>query len=245
MKFSDLRLCVPVRDMEQVKKMIAKSSELGYDQIGVPLPLSMREESVGQLRQISEDYGLDFVTRLDIVAKSSSELLGSLRRFRRRFEVLSVSCNSKQLARLAARDRRVDLLRFPSLESRKLFFDWAEAELASKSSAAFEIDATRLLGAEGFTHAGLFSRLRKEVSTAKSFGVPMVISSGATEPLLLRKPHDYASLALLFDMSLSLALEAMSKHPLDIVERNRQKQSSRYVSPGIRIVKEKKSVEVR
>ena len=238
MKFTDLHLCAPWDNLDQAKRLIAKSVELGYSQIGVPLFHSIREETVDQLRQISGEAGLDFVTRLDLAPRSSGELLTGLRRFRSRFEIVSVLCNSKPVARQAAKDRRVDLLCFRSFDSSKRFFDRAEAELASASSAAFEIDLAQILsGLEGRSGVGVFSRLRREVAIASSFGVPLVISSGASEPLLLRKPKDYAALTLLFGVDESAAKDALSVNPRAIVERSRGKQSVDYVAPGVRLVK--------
>jgi RNase P/RNase MRP subunit p30 len=238
MKFTDLHLCLSLGNLEQAKRLIAKSAELGYRQIGVPFPYSVREEAVDQVRQISGDLGLDLVTRLDLAPRSSDELLAGLRRFRRRFEVVSVLCNSKLVARQAAKDRRVDLLCFPSFDSSKRFFDRAEAELASAASAAFEIDLAQVLSSfEGRSGVGVFSRLRREVATANSFSVPLVISSGASELLLLRKPKDYAALTLLFGLDESRAMEALSINPSAIVERSRRKQSADYVAPGVRLVK--------
>ncbi|HKZ95237.1 MAG TPA: RNase P subunit p30 family protein [Candidatus Bathyarchaeia archaeon] len=239
MRFVDLCLCAPWTNLEQAKRLIAKSAELGYSQIGVPLPATIREEAVSQMRQISEENGLDFVTRLDLAPKSPDELLAGLRRFRSKFEVLAAICNSKVMARQAAKDRRVDLLCFRSLDPRKRFFDRAEAELASASGAALEICLAQMLSSlEVNLSVGFFSRLRREASIAKSFRVPIVFSSGASEPLLLRKPQDYAALSLLFDVDASCALEALSVNPAGVVERNRRKQSSDYVAPGVRVVKE-------
>ena len=240
MKFSDLHLRAPLNDLQETRRIIAKSSELGYSQIGVPLPSGNKQNAIDQLRQVSEESGVDFATRLDLAPKSSNELLGNLRRFRRKFEVVSVLCSSKPLARQAAKDRRVDLLSFPAVEPRKRFFDWAEAELASKSSAAFEIDMAPVLSLDGFLRVVFLSCLRREVARAESFGVPVVISSGARDSLFLRKPQDFASLTLLFGMDLSRALEALSKNPGSIVDGNREKQSSDYVMPGVRIVKERR-----
>jgi RNase P/RNase MRP subunit p30 len=237
MKFTDLHLCAPSDNLEQAKRLIAKSAELGYSQVGVPLMPNVREETVDQLRQISGEAGLDFVTRLDLAPRSSGELLASLRRFRRKFEVVSVLCNSKSVARQAAKDRRVDLLCFRSFDSSKRFFDRAEAELASGSSAAFEIDLAWLLNSlEGRSGVSVFSRLRREVATASSLGVPLVASSGASEPLLLRRPRDYAALTLLFGLDESRAKDALSANPSAIVERSRTKQSADHVMPGVRLV---------
>jgi ribonuclease P/MRP protein subunit RPP1 len=242
MKFSDLHLRVPLADLEQTKKMFAKSSELGYNQIGVPFPPNIKQDTINRLRQAAEEFSLDFVTRLNLEPKSSNELLSGLRRFRRMFEVIAVVCNSKNMARLAAKDTRVDLLCFRTFDPKKRFFDRAEAELASKSSASFEIDMAAILGSEGFVRIRFLSCLRREVETARKFNVPVVISSGAADALFLRKPQDYASLAFLFSMDLSPHMEAFSKNPIGLVERNRKKQSAEYVAPGIRIVKEKKLI---
>ena len=239
MKFSDLHLRVPLNDWEKTRRMIAKSSELGYGQVGVSFPLTVKQEVVDRLRQLCEEFRLDLVTRVDLLPRSSNELLGSLRRFRRQFEVVSVLCVSKLLARQAAKDRRVDLLSFPAVEPKKRFFDWAEAELASKSRASFEIDLAQVLSLESFSRVILLSRLRREVATAKSYHVPLVFSSGAIDPLLLRKPQDYASLALVFGVDVPFALEALSTIPAGVVERNRLKQDVGYVAPGIRVVKRK------
>jgi len=222
--------------------MIAKSFELGYSQVGVPFPPSVKPETVSRLSGMCEELGVDFVSRIELSPKSSSELLGSLRRFRRRFEVVSVACSSKPVARQAAKDRRVDLLCFPAVEWRRRFFDRGEAELASKSCAAFEIDLAQVLTAEGFSRVSLFSSLRREVATAKGFGVPVVFSSGASDLLLLRKPEDYASLTFIFGVDVSFALEALSKNPVGIVGRNRMKLSQDYVVPGVRVVRRGGSV---
>ena len=239
MKFVDLHLCVSLDNLEQAKRLMIKSAELGYSQIGVPLPPNVKDEVVRALRQVSDESGLDFVTRLDLAPRSPSELLAGLRRFRRSFEVVSVFCGSKAVARQAAKDRRVDLLCFPSFRSGKGFFDRAEAELASVSGAALEVDLVRVFrNLESSSVVGFVSRLRREAAIARSFSVPIVFSSGASKPLLLRKPHDYAALALLFDVDAPRALKGLSENPASIVERNRLKQSPDYVEPGVRLIRE-------
>ena len=168
--------------------------------------------------------------------KTSNELLSNLRQLRRKFEIISVACTSKNVARQAAKDRRVDLLSpclaFPC----KRFFDYAEAELASKKSVAFEIDMASILSSYRFPRIRLLSSLRKEVAVARKFDIPITISSGASDKNLLRSPHDYVALASLFDLPTSHALQALSEYPLSIIERNKRKLSPNYVAPGVRIV---------
>ena len=239
MKFVDLHLCAPLGNLDLAGRLISKSAELGYSQIGVPLPSTVRAEAVDQLRQMSSGNDLDFVARLDLAPKSPGELLAVLRRFRSKFEIVAVMCNSKAVARQAAKDRRVDVLCFRSSDPRKRFFDWAEAELASGSGAAFEIDlAQMLISLETGSGVGLFSRLRREAATAKSFGVPVVCSSGSSEPMLLRKPQEYAALGFLFDVDAPRGLQALSANPASIVERSRRRLASDFVAAGVRVVKE-------
>ena len=56
----------------------------------------------------------------------------------------------------------------------------------------------------------------------------------------MRMPKDMASLAFLFGLDEASALDAVSTNPAAIVKRNREKLSSRFVAPGITIVKEGK-----
>ena len=64
------------------------------------------------------------------------------------------------------------------IESR--FFDRAEAELASNSLAALEVDVKPLLVLEGPARVRFLSMLRREVSIAREFHVPVVVSSGVS-----------------------------------------------------------------
>ena len=239
MRFVDLHLCLSWRDEGQARRLIAKSAELGYSQIGVPIPPSIRAEAVNQVRQVCDESGLDFVTRLDLAPRSPGELLAGLRRFRRSFEVVSVLCSSKAVARQAAKDRRVDLLCFSSFDPKKRLLDTAEAEFASASGAALELDMAQVLSSlEERSGVGIFTRLRRELAVAKSFDMPVIFSSGASQPLLLRKPEDCAALAFLFDVEQSIALEGLTRNPEAVVERNRKKLRPDYVAPGVRVIKE-------
>ncbi len=236
-KFADLHLKPSLEDFEQVKSMISKSAELGFKMVSLSLPSKIGAYEVNQTRKISHDAGVELATRVDLAPKGRRELLDGLRRLRRRFEIVNVFCASKVVARQAAKDRRVDLLSFPVAEYPKVIFDRAEAELASSAVACLEIDMQPLLSLRGFARIRLLSVLRREVATAKSLKVPVVLSSGATDTWFLRKPQDMASLGMLFGLDLPLALDALSDTPLGIVGKNRQKLSPDYVVSGVRVVR--------
>ena len=237
--YADLHLLLNVRDAEKVLRAMGKASEFGYRLVALPFPKNFPEEGIQQLREKCREYGVDLVSRVDLNPKTPKELISNLRVLRRRFEVIAVLCESKNVARQAAKDRRVDLLNFPSPYSQR-FFDMAEAELASKSLANLEIDMNPILSLDGPARVRLLSSLRREASIAKEFRVSIVISSGVSDMRLMRKPREYAALASLFNLDEALAINAISKNPLAIVKRNREKLNPKFVAPGIRIIREGK-----
>lgn len=236
--FADLHLRLNVKDSAGTLRVLRKAAELGYGLVGVSLAPETSADEVTGLRGVCGEVGLDFVSRVDLRPRGQDDLMRQLRRLRRRFEVVSVACESKAVARQAAKDRRVDLLSFPLLDFRKRFFDRAEAELARGGLAGLEVDVKPLLVLEGPVRVRLLSWLRREVAVAKSFGVPLVVSSGVSGELLLRKPREMAALGFLFGLDEVSGLDAVSWSPVAVVERNREKLSSGFVAPGVRVVKE-------
>jgi len=235
--FTDLHLCPHIGRMDQARPLIEKSSELGYDAVGISFDLGVMQREVEELRDACNTFGVDLVTRANLMPRDSSGLLRNLRVLRRKFEVIAVLCSSKAVARQAAKDRRVDLLSFLSTDTRKRFFDSAEAELASKGTASVEIDMAPLLYLQGSQRIRLLSRLRKETQIARKYNVPIVLSSGADSPRLLRKPDEYAFLSYLFGLDFPNAMRGFSENPKSIVERNKKRLNSSYIAPGVYLVR--------
>jgi ribonuclease P/MRP protein subunit RPP1 len=238
--FTDLHLRVNGRDPAANALMLNKAVALDYRLVAVPCQSETHMDEIVQMQNACKEAGMDFASRVNLRPRSQNELLSQLRRLRRKFEVVCVLCENKEVARQAAKDRRVDLLNFPQLDYRKRFFDRAEAELASNSLATLEIDIKPLLVLEGPARVRLLSCLRRETAVARDFHMHIVVSSGVSDTMLLRKPREMAALASLFGLDGDLALDAVSQNPMVIVKRNREKLGSRFVAPGIRVVKEGK-----
>ncbi|MGB9676390.1 MAG: RNase P subunit p30 family protein [Candidatus Bathyarchaeales archaeon] len=235
--YADLHLLPNPRDLEQVSRIVSKALELGYKFVGIPLPQNFQQEEIQKLKSLCAESGIDFVSRVDLKPRSPKELIRDLRKLRRKFELVAVLCTSKSVARQAAKDRRVDLLNFPVTDFRKRFFDRAEAELASNALASLEIDVKPLLTLEGLARARFIQNLRGEATTAIEYGVPIVVSSGVADEKLMRKPMEQASLTFLFDLDEATALKTVSKNPIAIMKRNREKLSPKFIAPGIRVIR--------
>lgn len=235
--YADLHLCANLNESLQRTDLIAKASMLGYGLVSIPLAFNVAEQQVKQVRNACEAVSLDFASRVDLKPRSPEELLRDLRKVRRRFEIVAVMCYSKAVARQAAKDRRVDLLNFPQPDFRRAFFDDAEAGLASTCLSSFEIDVKPLLSFEGPVRTRLLAILQREVKIAKAHDVPIVVSTGVSEQLLMRRPAELAALGTLFGLQAELARKSVSDNPVAIVKRNKEKLSWRFVAPGIRVVR--------
>ena len=240
--FADLHLRINPKDIQTAQRFISKAAQLGYRYISVPFTQGLQETEAATLKDMCTKTGIDFVLRADFKPRTQEDLMRFLRKFRRKFEVICIICDSKEISRQAAKDRRVDLINFPNLDYHKRFFDRSEAELASCSLTALEVDIKSLLVLEGPARVRLLSSLRREVSIALEFQVPVVVSSGIDFENLLRMPRDLASLVYLFGLDEAQGLDAISTNPNAIVLRNREKLSSRFIAPGISVVKEGKTV---
>jgi RNase P/RNase MRP subunit p30 len=235
--YSDLHLCPNVRHSEQSTEMIWKAARLGYRLVAVTLPPDCGEEENRQIKTSCKEAGVDVATRVDLLPNTPNELVRDLRRLRRKFEIICALCQNKNVSRQAAKDRRVDLLNFPSADFRRRFFDLAEAELASNSLASLEFDMEPLLTSRAPTRIRLLSSLRREASIADDFNVPIVVSSGASNERFLRSPMELAVTTSLFGLEKQTALDAVSKNPATIVSRNREKLDSSFIAPGIRVLR--------
>lgn len=233
--YADLHLRPPLDQINEAKRLIGRAAELGYNIIGLSLPLDVNGEIIKALRREFPD--VDLVTRVDLLPKNAREMLKLLSKVRWKFEIISVECATREVAIQAAKDRRVDLLSFAPEDPRKHFFSISEAKLASEKNAALEINMFPILYLSGPPRISLLRVLRREVLIAMKYGVPIVISSGASNPYMLRRPEDCAFLAFLIDLDFNSAKRALSENPKSIVERNRRRLSENYVCPGVHIVR--------
>jgi len=236
--FADLHLKINPKDTQTLQNTIQRATNFGYRYIAVPFSFEPTTSEIENLTTVCKTSGIEPVLRADLYPRNENDLMNSLRRLRRKFDIICVLCDNKELSRQAAKDRRVDLLNFPNLDYRNRFFDRSEAELARSGNAALEIDVKPLFTLEGPARIRFLACLRREITIAKTFGVPLIVSSGVNEERFMRMPRDMASLSYIFGLDIVEGLNAVSSNPLAIVLRNREKLCSNFVAPGVRIVKE-------
>jgi len=233
-RFIDLHLRQPDDSTDELEFMFRLAAERGYTGVAY----SSGRVPPTMLKNLCRELDVDLISRINLRPRSARELKASLRRVRRRFEVVAVDCRSKAVARQAAKDHRVDILDFSaSISTRsRVWFDRQEAVLASGANCAYEINASDMLGKGSATSARLLSIIRREVENAKRHDVPTVVSSGADSRLLMREPRGLVALLDLVGVDEEEGLDMVSMAPWRIVEANRGKLASGFIAPGVRVV---------
>ncbi|MEM3736590.1 MAG: RNase P subunit p30 family protein [Candidatus Bathyarchaeia archaeon] len=220
--------------MAEVNELFRWAGQLGYCTIGISLPPCTPEGIVNRFHALAREHGLEPVSRVDLKPETPNELLQSLRRLRRKYVVVAVECRTKQVARQAAKDHRVDILNFPFTYERS-WFDMAEAELASSSNANLEINIVEILQADNTGLLKIFTELRRRLTIAEKSRIGIVVSSGAESAINLRGPRDLIAFINLFGLSLESSKAAVSSYPLEIIKRNKEKLSQS-LELGVKLV---------
>jgi len=166
--------------------------------------------------------GVQTATRIDIEAKRGKELQDALRRSRGRYDVVAVRCLSKEVARMVARDERVDILLFPEdpAQRKHNWLDHHEAELLDGAGRAYEINTSELLGVGPMRLAKIITTIKRDLAVASRHDIPIVLSSGAITPMLMREPRALTALATLLDVDEDYATDMLSTIPEAILARS-------------------------
>ncbi len=191
---------------EQAPEMVQLATQLGYSHVA----------------STQSTEGLKVVTRIDIEAKRGKELQDALRKSRRKYNIVAVRCLSKEVARIVARDERVDILLFPEdpTQRRQNWLDHHEAELLDGAGRAYEINASELLAASPMRLAKVITTIKRDLVVASRHNIPVVLSSGATSSILMREPRALTALATLLDIDEDYAADMLSTIPEAILARN-------------------------
>jgi len=202
----------------------------GYSTVGLTIPTGLFRDRVSSIRRIFEREGLDTVIRIDLASTSRLELLKSLRRYRKAFDLVSVKCINPRVATVASRDRRVDIIFFDGT-NRSLRFSHS---LAGLLRGALELNLiSNLLGQP---NSSTFASLVKVAAIAREHNVKLVLSSGSRNPQMVRTPLQITALGSALGLSNQETVEGVTLAPMSIVARNLKKRRPEYVEEGVRVV---------
>ncbi|MFW9799302.1 MAG: RNase P subunit p30 family protein [Candidatus Thorarchaeota archaeon] len=222
----DMNVRVPTD--ESLDAFIEMASGLGLK--GIASTLSGREP----INRANENMTL--FTRTDISRKGLRAVKKAVERARLQSAIVAVSLPETSVANWAANDSRVDLLTLDEpLKGTSL--RRSTAKLAAASDTALEIPISPLLGPSGLTRSKILKVFRENTQTALDAGMPIVLSSGAAEPIALRAPRALCYVGLLFGLNWNDCEKAVYENPDKIIARNEKRLTNDHLGPGIEIVK--------
>ena len=230
-KFLDLHIIPKIEDESSCRRMAELLALSGYQAVGLTVPTGLLRDKLKDLRECFQDSGIEVLLRADLTCSRREELLKLLRRFRPAFDIIGVRCTNHNLALVAARDRRVDLIFFDSARRNV----WLDDSIANVANAAFELNLSILLErGDRLT----ITRLMKDVNIALRHDMQIVLSSGGASPFAIRAPVQLMAIAEVLGLTKQEAIDSVSTIPSRIATRNVERRSGTYVEEGVRTIAE-------
>lgn len=227
-KFIDLHI-IPNMEDEQSCALIPKMlNAAGYHGAALALPTGLPRERIRILRSHFAKFGIEMFVRVDLKCGTRHELLKLLRNYRNTCEILAVNCLNHNLALVAARDRRVDIIFFDPA-NRKVRFDHA---IANISNAALELNVCTI-----FSNETAIARLTNDMNIAMQHKVRIVISSGCSSVMMIRTPGQLSAIGTVLGLGASQAHDGVSTTPWSIAHRNCERRLASYIEDGVTIFK--------
>ncbi len=157
--------------------------------------------------------GIRILKRITIEATSEGEAKRKLRGIKQRYDIVALKPKSYGVARLAARDGRVDLI--PIDENTLRYVDLSEIRLLEKSRGAFELVLSTIYLNRYNTR--FIKALQSKLMLLTRYDVPLVVTSGASNVYELWHPKHVIGLLMLYGVSEYKALDTISFTPNTII----------------------------
>ncbi len=235
-RFYDLLVSADILTRDALERV----RDLGFAGVGASISahsLAASPERVLELvegvRRAGEEVGLDVVARLTVsTPMGEGALKRLLRKWRRRFEVISVHAVNRQVTAFASRDTRVDVVTLlpgsrllrGDLDYMRDFGKRVELLLAPLQSGSCDERASALAYA------------LESIEMLKKAGVTLVFSSGAVSIDQLRDPRSMAALLSTLGLSPEQALDALSRNAAELVAEAREKLRGVVPVRGVRVI---------
>jgi ribonuclease P/MRP protein subunit RPP1 len=186
-----------------------------------------------KISKISKETNLEIFIGLE--AKNSEEL-NRLITMRRDYDILLVQGSDIDLNRKAVQTKEVDILTHPEFNRKDSGFNHIMAKLASANNVAIEINFREILLSSKNTRSQILHNISQNVELCKKFKVPIIICSGAISHWQLRDPKILLSIGCLLGLDLDEAKKALSETPEGIIKMIKERRSSKWIRPGVKVV---------
>ncbi len=220
-----------------IEQLASTAKELGYSGICFS-EYFQNEKRLKELKEeiskVSKKVGIEIY--LGFEARNAKELHHLVNR-RRMFDILLVHGGDLELNRLACETPEVDILTHPENKRTDSGLNHILVKEAAKNNVAIEINFREILLSTQRTRSMIEKSMTQNIKLAKKFHAPIILCSGAISHWELRSPEVLVSLANQFGLELKEARECISKIPEKIIAQSKERQSDKWILPGVKVIK--------
>lgn len=209
-----------------VSRQARTAADYGYDGLVV-----RTREAECDTDAISDRYGIDIVTGIEVDAADPESAAGAVGNFRSDCTVLLLAGGTNALNRYAVETDRIDVLTRPMAGDGGINHVLARA--ADTHGVHVEFDFGPVLRASGGQRVQAIKRLRKLREVVDQYDTPYVVSVNADSHRQLRAPRELRAVGERIGFTaeeITVGLDAWG----EIAARNRERMDDDFVEPGVR-----------
>jgi RNase P/RNase MRP subunit p30 len=197
--------------------MILLGEKMEYGTLGITLKTGLT---------IPNDLAINTVKRIDIAPKNQNHLKKTLKTFGKKFDITAVQCFSKKIFRQAVKDSRIDIITLPNQTRNEPIFGRNEANSAKDNMISFELNLVDLFNSDLHKRLIILDKIKKDVWNAQKYGIPIISSSGANDPIYMREPRALVALLATLGIQEENAIEMVTRNPSEVIMKNKKVRSS-------------------
>ena len=180
---------------------------------------------------IGDEYGVDIVSGLEIVAETPDSIAGSVGNFREECTLLLVRGGTNARNRYAVEADRVDVLTQPMAGDGD--FNHVLARAAKTHGVRVEFDFGPVLRQTGGNRVQALRGLRKLRELVEYYETPYVVTASPATHLWLRAPRELIAVGKQIGFTANQIKQGLAEWAL-LAERNRRRAKESFVEPGVR-----------
>lgn len=204
----------PINLENELKELAAVLTGSSLSNTHTKLPPTLAKEALARIQ--SSGHHLLQLKRVTIKLTEDQQIqtLSANNPFLSAFDIVAAEPTTEKLFLTAAQSTEIDLITLDATKKLNFRIKPQQARQAIDNGIMFEIcffDALR----DSTARKSAISNARKIIEATK--GQNVILSSGATDHMLLRGPYDLINLAHLFGLEASQARKALSQNPRCVV----------------------------
>lgn len=220
-----------------LEQLASTAKELGYS--GICFAEYFQNES--QIKKLKEEIAktsrkVGIEIYLGFEARNPKEL-HRLVEIRKMFDILLAQGGNLKMNRLACETPQVDILTHPEMNRNDSGLNQVLVKFATKNNVAIEVNFREVLLASKRSRNLVTKNISQNIKLAKKFHTPLILCSGAVSHFELKDPQVMISMANQLGLELNEAKSSISKIPGEIIKQNIERQSDKWILPGVRVIK--------